>query len=44
MRVQHQYALKRHFMKIQFENSIRGLSFSCRLSDIKIAWVIPDNV
>ena len=26
-------------MKIEFENSIRRLSFLCRLPDIKIAWV-----
>ena len=44
MRVQYQYALKQHFMKIQFENLIRRLSFSCRLPDIKIAWVISDDV
>ena len=28
-------------MKIEFENSIRRLSFLCRLLDIKIAWTNP---
>ena len=28
-------------MKIEFENSIRRLSFLCRLTDIKIAWINP---
>ena len=41
MQVQCQYALKYNFMKIQFENSIRRLSFLCRLRDIKIAWINP---
>ena len=27
--------------KIEFQNSIRRLSFLCRLPDIKIAWVNP---
>ena len=26
-------------MKIEFENSIRRLSFLCRLTDIKITWI-----
>ena len=39
-------ALKPNFMKIKFENSIRRLSFLCRLQDIKIAWInpCPENV
>ena len=37
MQLQHQDALKKHFMKIEFENSIRRLSFLYRLPDIKIA-------
>ena len=40
MQVQHQDALK-YFMKIDFKNSIRRLSFLCRLPDIKIAWINP---
>ena len=28
-------------MKIEFENSIRRLSFLCRLTDIKTAWINP---
>ena len=28
-------------MKMDFENSIRKLSFLCRLLDIKIAWINP---
>ena len=28
-------------MKIEFQNSIRRLSFLCRLPDIKIAWINP---
>ena len=28
-------------MKIDFENSIRRLSFLCCLPDIKIAWINP---
>ena len=28
-------------MKIKFKNSIRKLSFLCRLPDIKIAWINP---
>ena len=28
-------------MKIEFENSIKRLSFLCRLKDIKIAWLNP---
>ena len=28
-------------MKIEFENTIRRLSFLCRLPDIKIAWINP---
>ena len=28
-------------MKIEFENSIRRLSFLCRLTGIKIAWLNP---
>ena len=28
-------------MKIEFENSIRRLSFLCCLADIKIAWINP---
>ena len=39
MQVQHQYALKQNFMKIEFENSIRRLSFLCHLPDLKIAWI-----
>ena len=35
------YALKQNFMKIEFENSIRRLSFLCRLPYIKIAWINP---
>ena len=35
------YALKQDFMKIEFENSVRRLSFLCRLPDIKIAWINP---
>ena len=35
------HALKQNFMKIEFENSIRRLSFLCRLPDIKIAWINP---
>ena len=41
MQVQHQYALKQIFMKIEFENSIRRLSILCRLPDIKITWINP---
>ena len=41
MQVQHPYALKYYFMKIYFENSIRGLSFLCCLKGIKIAWTNP---
>ena len=37
MQVQRQYALKYNFIKIEFENSIRRLSFLCCLPDIKIA-------
>ena len=40
MQVQHQDALK-YFMKIDFKNSIRRLSFLCHLPDIKIAWINP---
>ena len=29
------------FVKIEFENSIRRLSFLCHLTDIKIAWINP---
>ena len=32
---------KINFMKIEFENSIRRLSFLCRLTGIKIAWINP---
>ena len=39
MQVQHQFALKENFMKIEFENVITRLSFLCRLPDIKIAWI-----
>ena len=35
------YASKYHLMKIEFQNSIRRLSFLCRLTDIKIAWLNP---
>ena len=28
-------------MKIEFENSVRRLSFLCHLPDIKIAWINP---
>ena len=28
-------------MKIEVENSIRRLSFLCRLPDIKFAWINP---
>ena len=28
-------------MKIEFESSIRRLSFLCHLPDIKIAWIYP---
>ena len=28
-------------MKIEFENSIRRLSFLCRQTDIKITWINP---
>ena len=28
-------------MKVEFENSIKRLSFLCRLPDIKIAWIYP---
>ena len=35
------YALKWSFMKIDFQNSIRRLSFLCRLPDIKMACVNP---
>ena len=28
-------------MKIEFQNSITRLSFSCRITDIKIAWINP---
>ena len=28
-------------MKIEFKNSIRTLSFLCRLPDIKISWINP---
>ena len=28
-------------MKIEFEKSIRRLSFFCSLKDIKIAWINP---
>ena len=41
MHVQCQYALKQSFLKIEFENSIRRLSFLCCLPDIKIAWINP---
>ena len=41
MQIQRQYALKQCFLKIEFENSIRRLSFLCCLPDIKIAWVNP---
>ena len=30
-------------MKIEFENSIRRLSFLCHLTDIKIAWINPQS-
>ena len=28
-------------MKIEFQNSITGLSLLCRRTDIKIAWINP---
>ena len=28
-------------MKIEFDNSVRRLSFLCRLTDIRIAWINP---
>ena len=28
-------------MKVEFENSVKRLSFLCRLLDIKIAWIYP---
>ena len=43
MQVQRQYALKQNFLKIEFENSIRRLSFLCRLAGIKIAWINPST-
>ena len=41
MQVQRQYALKRIFVKIEFENSMRRFSILCRLPDIKMAWINP---
>ena len=41
MQVQCQYALKQNFMKNEFKNSIRKLSFLCCQLDIKIAWIKP---
>ena len=37
MQVQGQYVLKQNVVKIEFEISIRRMSFLCRLPDIKIA-------
>ena len=31
-------------MKIEFQNSIVTLSFFCRITDIKIAWINPCSV
>ena len=36
MQVQRQYAYKLNFVKIEYENSIRRLSFLCHLPDVKI--------
>ena len=33
--------LLKKFMKIEFQNSIRRMSFLCRLADIKIGWINP---
>ena len=38
------YALKQNFKEIECKNVIRGLSFLCRLPDIKTAWIIPCQV
>ena len=29
------------YIKIEFQNSIERLSFLCRITDIKIAWINP---
>ena len=34
-------AWKKHFMRIEFQNSIRRLGSLCRLPDIKIVWINP---
>ena len=41
MQVEYLDALKYNFTKSEFENSIRRVSFLCRLTDIKIAWTNP---
>ena len=40
MRVQCKNEFKKKFMKIEFENTIKRLSFLCHLTDIKIAWIL----
>ena len=35
------YIVQNNFMKIEFQNSVRRLSFLCRLTDIKIAQINP---
>ena len=39
MQVQHQYSLRWNSLKVEFENSIRRLSFLYHQLDIKIAWI-----
>ena len=39
MQVPCQFVLKKNFMKIEFENLIRRLSFLCHLADTKTAWI-----
>ena len=37
------YALQENFVKIDFQNSVKRLSFLCRVLGIKIAWINPWN-